>query len=76
MRRRTEDAAHGTDYVPTLHAWLEHQGNIRTAAEQLHVHANTLRYRLTKIEQTVGIDLADPDIRLVLALQLKALDRP
>jgi len=75
-RLREQDAAHGTDYVPTLHAWLEHHGNIRTAAEQLHVHANTLRYRLTKIEQTVGIDLADPDIRLVLALQLKALDRP
>lgn len=74
-RLREQDTAHGTDYLPTLHAWLEHQGNIRTAAQQLHIHANTLRYRLTKIEQTVGIDLADPDIRLVLALQLKALDR-
>jgi hypothetical protein len=73
-RLREQDTAHGTDYLPTLHAWLEHQGNIRTAAQRLHIHANTLRYRLTKIEQTVGINLADPDIRLVLALQLKALD--
>nr|WP_168514532.1 helix-turn-helix domain-containing protein [Streptomyces sp. S1D4-11]QIZ00183.1 PucR family transcriptional regulator [Streptomyces sp. S1D4-11] len=35
--------------------------------------ANTLRHRLTKIEQTVGVNFADPGIRLVLALQLKAL---
>ncbi|MFF2512017.1 helix-turn-helix domain-containing protein [Streptomyces sp. NPDC058086] len=35
--------------------------------------ANTLRYRLTKIEQTVGVNLADPGIRLVFALQLMAL---
>jgi DNA-binding PucR family transcriptional regulator len=59
--------------LPTLHTWLEHQGSIRTAAQRLHIHANTLRYRLTKIEQTVGVNLADPGIRLVLALQLKAL---
>ncbi|MFF7886670.1 helix-turn-helix domain-containing protein [Streptomyces sp. NPDC007916] len=35
--------------------------------------ANTLRHRLTKIEQTVGVNLADPGIRFVLALQLEAL---
>ncbi|MET8976385.1 helix-turn-helix domain-containing protein [Streptomyces sp. NPDC004539] len=71
-RLRRQDAAHSTDYVPTLHAWLEHQGNVRTAAEALHIHANTLRYRLGKIEQTAGIDLADANTRLVLSLQLKA----
>ncbi|MEU6259643.1 PucR family transcriptional regulator [Streptomyces griseorubiginosus] len=72
-RLRSQDTAHGTDYVPTLHAWLEHQGNVRTAAERLHVHTNTLRYRLGKIEQTMGVDLTDPDIRLILSLQLKAM---
>lgn len=72
-RLQEQDAAQGTDYVLTLRAWLEHQGNIRGAAEQLHVHTNTLRYRLTKIEQAAGIDLGDPDVRLVLALQLKAV---
>ncbi|MCX4766921.1 helix-turn-helix domain-containing protein [Streptomyces sp. NBC_01275] len=72
-RLQEQDTAHGTDYVPTLHAWLKHQGNVRAAAEQLHVHTNTLRYRLTKIEEAAGIDLADADVRLVLALQLKAL---
>lgn len=72
-RLQEQDAAQGTEYVPTLHAWLKHQGNVRGAAEQLHIHTNTLRYRLGKIEEAAGIDLADADVRLVLALQLKAL---
>ncbi|MER7684827.1 helix-turn-helix domain-containing protein [Streptomyces sp. NPDC097610] len=33
-------------------------------------YANTLRYRLTQIEQTVGVNLTDPGIRLVFALVL------
>ncbi|WP_369227088.1 PucR family transcriptional regulator [Streptomyces sp. R39] len=72
-RLQEQDDTHGTEYVPTLHAWLEHQGNVRAAAEQLHVHTNTLRYRLGKIEEAAGIDLGDADVRLVLALQLKAI---
>ncbi|WP_460060605.1 PucR family transcriptional regulator [Streptomyces sp. YKOK-I1] len=72
-RLREQDLAQGTEYVPTLRAWLEHQGNVRAAAGRLHVHTNTLRYRLGKIEETAGVDLADSDVRLVLALQLKAL---
>ncbi|MEU3618034.1 helix-turn-helix domain-containing protein [Streptomyces sp. NPDC006872] len=72
-RLQEQDAAHGTEYVQTLHTWLEHQGNVRSAAEQLHVHTNTLRYRLGKIEEAADINLADADVRLVLALQLKAL---
>ncbi|MFJ8028267.1 hypothetical protein [Streptomyces sp. NPDC096311] len=33
-----------------------------------------MRYRLTQIEQTIGINLADPGIRLVLALQFEVRD--
>ncbi|MFJ1602208.1 helix-turn-helix domain-containing protein [Streptomyces sp. NPDC088253] len=42
--------------------------DIRTAAQRLHLYARTVRYRLTKIERSVGINLADPDVRLALAL--------
>jgi PucR C-terminal helix-turn-helix domain/GGDEF-like domain len=68
-----QDRLHGTDYIDTLHAWLRHHGNIRDAAQQLHIHANTLRYRLGKLAQSADIDLDDPDTRLVLALQLRAM---
>lgn len=67
---RTYDTEHATGYVATLAAWLRCFGNIRAAAEELHVHTNTLRYRLDKLASIAGIDLDDPDVRLVLALQL------
>ncbi|MDE3205932.1 MAG: helix-turn-helix domain-containing protein [Acidobacteriota bacterium] len=70
------DARHDTGYVASLRAWLDHHGNIRAAAESLSVHPNTLRYRLEKLQQAAGIDLADTDSRLVLHLQLRASDPP
>jgi DNA-binding PucR family transcriptional regulator len=36
------------------------------------VHPNTVRYRVRRIEQTLGSSLADPDVRLLLSLSLRA----
>jgi DNA-binding PucR family transcriptional regulator len=33
------------------------------------VHSNTLRYRLKRIDEIIGLDLADPVTRFVLELQ-------
>ena len=63
----------------TLAAWLFAQGDVPAAAATLHVHENTLRYRLRRISEIGQVDLADPDSYLVLALQsrlLGATDRP
>jgi DNA-binding PucR family transcriptional regulator len=46
---------------------------VPVAAERLHVHRNTFRYRLRRIEELAGIDLDDPDERLVAELQLRWL---
>jgi purine catabolism regulator len=37
----------------------------------LHVHVNTLRYRLGKIQELLGVDLHDVDARFVLELALR-----
>jgi sugar diacid utilization regulator len=66
------DAGHGTDYVRTLAAWLDHPGEPSRAAKALHVHANTLRYRMARIADTAGLDLTDPVVRLAVRLQLEA----
>jgi DNA-binding PucR family transcriptional regulator len=68
---RGHDAEHGTEHIRTLRAWLRHQGNIRTAAEALHIHPNTFRYRMERLRETAPIDIDDPDVRLVLELQLR-----
>ncbi|WP_158712236.1 PucR family transcriptional regulator [Streptomyces sp. NRRL F-5135] len=70
------DAKHGTDLLPTLQSWLEHFGDVAAAARAVHVHKNTLRYRLDRIQQIAGVDLTDPDERFGLMLQLRLGQRP
>ncbi len=68
------DAAKETSYVETLRAHLDAFGDIAAAARRMNVHANTFRYRLRRLEELSGLDLADPDERLVTELQLRFLD--
>lgn len=65
------DLANGSSYVLTLRAWLDQQGNVRLAAQHLHIHTNTLRYRIAKLTEIARIDLNDADVCLVLSLQLR-----
>ncbi|MDT0302246.1 PucR family transcriptional regulator [Streptomonospora wellingtoniae] len=64
------DAAQGSDLVVSLLAYLEEFGDVRTAAARLHIHPNTLRYRVRRAESVSGIDLSDPTQRLFTHLQL------
>ena len=64
------DAEGQTEYVVTLRAYLDHFGDIPAAAAHLHVHPNTFRYRLRRLVEVSGLDLADPVERLVAHLQL------
>lgn len=56
----------------TLDAYLDGFGDIAAVAGRLHVHPNTVRYRVRRLEKLLGDSLADPDDRLVLALSLRA----
>lgn len=56
----------------TLAAYLDGFGDIAAVAQRLHVHPNTVRYRVRRIETLLSTSLADPDHRLVLALGLRA----
>jgi PucR C-terminal helix-turn-helix domain/GGDEF-like domain len=60
-----------TCYLSTLDAYLKAFGAVDTAAEQLHVHANTVRYRLRQIQRITRLKLTDPDERLALTIQLR-----
>jgi len=59
----------------TLHAYLDGFGDIAAVARRLHVHPNTVRYRVRRIEKLLSTSLGDPDDRLVLALGLRATER-
>lgn len=46
--------------LDTARAWLEAGGSTSTAAKALHVHRNTVRYRVRRLEEVTGRDLARP----------------
>lgn len=58
----------------TLHAYLDGFGDIAAVAGRMHVHPNTIRYRIRRIETLLGTSLDDPDDRLLLALGLRATE--
>jgi sugar diacid utilization regulator len=70
---REHDERRGTDYVPTLRAYLDAFGDVDAAAAALGVHANTVRYRLRQAQALAGIEMAAADDRLALTLQLHVL---
>ena len=59
-----------SDLRDTALAYLEAAGNVQEAATTLGVHRQTVYYRVQKIEQVTGLDLARGDHRLLLHLGL------
>ncbi len=70
---KEHDETRGTAYLATLTSWLDHLGEPRRAARALHIHPNTLRYRMQRMSQVSSLDLDEPSTRLVLRVQLAAL---
>jgi len=59
----------------TLTAYLRAPNDLGALAEELHVHVNTLRYRLKRVQTLLGVDLSRPETlaRLYLAQQIDAM---
>jgi hypothetical protein len=71
---RRHDHANGSEYVATLRAWLEAQGDPAQAGEHLGVHENTVRYRLRKMAEITTLPLDDAKKRLAMMIELAATD--
>jgi PucR-like helix-turn-helix protein len=56
----------------TLRTWLDHPGQVTRVAGELHVHPQTVRYRVAQLRELFGDRLEDPDARFELALALRA----
>ncbi|AZK97277.1 PucR family transcriptional regulator [Streptomyces tsukubensis] len=68
---REYDRRHRAELVPTLEAFLDSDGSWTRCAAQLHLHVNTLRYRVGRIEQLTGRDLARLEDKLDFFLALR-----
>jgi DNA-binding PucR family transcriptional regulator len=62
-----------TRLVETLGVWLETRGSASEIADRLHVHPQTVRYRMRQLEKTFGDHLADPDGRFAIELVVRAI---
>ncbi len=56
----------------TLRAWLLHQGRRDDVAAALHVHPQTVRYRMGQVRELFGDSLDDPHTVLALTIALAA----
>jgi len=64
----TEAEGNRSELFETLKVYSECNGNLSEAARILHIHRNSLAYRLHKIEQLTGRNLDDPEDRFMLAI--------
>jgi purine catabolism regulator len=66
----------GEQLVETVLALAECGFGRNRAAAALHLHANTLRYRLSRVETLSGLDLSDPETQFRLQLAARLLRLP
>jgi PucR C-terminal helix-turn-helix domain/GGDEF-like domain len=64
--------------LSTLRVWLHHQGSVSATAAELHVHTQTVRYRVAQLRDLLGdrIDGAEGRLELQLALRSRRLPAP
>jgi DNA-binding PucR family transcriptional regulator len=67
------DARTGTGLRETLEAFLDCSGSWSRAAERLHLHVNTVRYRIGRVEELTGRDLSSLADRVDVFLALRSL---
>jgi purine catabolism regulator len=66
------DEVHGGELIPSLRAFLDRNARWETAAGELFVHRHTLRYRMRKVEELTGRDLASARDRMEFFLAIRA----
>jgi DNA-binding PucR family transcriptional regulator len=67
------DEQYSTELVLTLSTYLENDCNLAATAGTLYTHRHTVRYRLDRIAELSGLDIARTDDREKLSLGLKAM---
>ncbi len=74
--RPVAEAQNGADLLATVRAWQETGMRTEATADRLHVHPNTLRYRLQRYEELTGADLSETEelVAVWLALSREAVD--
>ena len=67
-----DQRTHG-ELIGTLAEWLACSGSWARTAESLHLHVNTVRYRIEKVQELTGRDLSSLEDKVDVFLALRSL---
>lgn len=68
------DSEKNTNYVELLRVYLDCDRNIAETVRRTYLHRNTFLYRIDKIKKILGMDLDEPNNRLILQMAFRILD--
>ena len=68
------EAQHRAGLLRTLAVYLRENGSLQRAARELHVHPNTVTYRLSRVESITGLDLDRYQDRLMAQVALEIVE--
>lgn len=71
---RSYDDKNQTELFKTLCTYAKNNGNYKAVFEGLHIHRNTLNYRMDRICQLTGLDLSVPELIFELQFSLLVMD--
>ncbi|MFV9510064.1 PucR family transcriptional regulator [Tepidibacillus sp. LV47] len=71
QKLRDYDQRYHHSLIETLEVYLDKDCNVNETAQILHIHVNTLTYRLRRITEIANINLKDPNQKISLYLDLK-----
>ncbi|WP_280254254.1 helix-turn-helix domain-containing protein [Nocardia abscessus] len=70
---KVAQAQQRTRLLETLETWFQAGGSAASTGERLYLHANSVRYRLRRIEELTGLSLTNPAAVRDLGAALEAL---
>lgn len=73
-RLRKHDQENNAELLHTLHTYLVNHCKIKETAATLHIHPNTLNYRIKKISELTSINFEDINQRVMLYIDLLLLN--
>jgi len=73
-RLSADPSGQGHAYLETLACYFRENASPQRAARALHVHPNTVSYRIHRVEQITGLDLGSYRDRLMAQVALEILD--
>lgn len=68
------DKEKNSSYAVTLYLYLQHNGDVAATAQAMHIHYNTLKYRMQKIAESLEADITDYNTLLKCKITFLALE--